>query len=90
MRRISGGLGFVSERVGVRRHAVAACIAGLVVLLTGCLHDEGKTEVVQVNCTNLNQKGELFGVKDAQSYLTYYYSDGTRDLKASPLKCWDK
>ena len=74
----------------MHRHAVAVCIAGLVVLLTGCLHDEGKPEVVQVNCTNLSEKRELLGVKDAQSYLSYYYSDGTEDLEASSLKCWDK
>ena len=70
MRRVSGGLGFVSERGGVHRHAVTACIAGLVVLLTGCLHDEGvpAPTVVQVVCTNSYDM--------RRHKLTRYWSDG--------------
>ena len=39
--------------VGVHRHAVSRCMGGLLVglvFLTGCLHDEGKTTLVQVVC----------------------------------------
>ena len=82
---LPGGLGCVSERVGVHRHAVAACIVGLVVLLTGCFHEP---EVVQVECRVIEpQVVESLGNKLQKSLLYYYWSDGTSTFRFAEVVC---
>ena len=81
MRRVSGGLGFVSERVGVRRHAVAACIAGLVVLLAGCSLVKGQPELVEVDCIELDL------LKPGYKVDKYIYSDGSIKREESAGFC---
>lgn len=81
---LPGGLDRVSKGFGVRRHAVAACIVGLVVLLTGCLHEP---KVVQVECRNIQREYiEELGYM-AQSYLWFYWSDGDITNKFQRAYC---
>lgn len=79
---LPGGLGRVSSRVGVHRHALAACIAGI--LAAGCAPAEVKPTVVKVVC--VDYPGYQYALsKDSKSlyygYETYYWSDGTKTAK---------
>ena len=69
MRRISSGLGCVSERVGVHRHALAACI---VLLLAGC-SNSAEPYIVQVDCAQM----DISNYRPPEQFLTFYYSDKT-------------
>ena len=82
---LPGGLGCVSSRVGVHRHAVAACIVGLMVLLTGCFHGP---EVVQVECREIEpQLVEGLGNSLQKSLIYFYWSDGTSTFKFAVVGC---
>ena len=93
MRRVSGGLGFVSERVGVHRHAVTACIAGLVVLLAGCSNTAAEPTVIEVRCNQLNEPVYAPDLLPSAILLyvyaveTYYWSDGSKTTKHLPHNC---
>ena len=80
---LPGGLGRVSERVGVHRHAVAACI---VLLLAGC----GKSKVGE-SCSNSTEPKYIeeagFVV---YAYITVEWSDGTSSVEGSPKYCEDR
>ena len=82
---LSGGLGRVSERVGVHRHAVAACT---VLLLAGCSNTAAAPTVIQAQCKTLNQpvydEGYGFVIKAIE---TYYWSDGSKTLEPLEYNC---
>jgi hypothetical protein len=87
---LPGGLGRVSSRVGLHRHAIAACIVGLVVLLVGC--SKPAPTVISVQC-----KFEPYGVRIAAHgkypamewsyYEILYWSDGTKTYRGSIGEC---
>ena len=78
---LPGGLGCVSSRVGVHRHAVAACIVGLMVLLAGC---SNSPTLVQVRCKDYGKGGAVIDDERYYAFETWYWSDGTRTTR--PLK----
>ena len=79
---LPGGLGCVSERVGVRRHAVAACIA---LLLAGC--SNAAPTVISVVCTDYGPKGAVANNEFYFAYETYYWSDSTKTAKLLKTVC---
>ena len=82
---LSGGLGRVSERVGVHRHAVAVCIVGLMVLLAGC---SNSPTVVQVSCAPLTPPKFVIELDNvAYSQLTLYWSNGTTSIQYQIPRC---
>lgn len=85
MSSLPSGLDRVSKGFGVRRHALAACIVGLMVLLTGCFHEP---KVVQVECREIEpQAVESLGDKLQRSLLYFYWSDGTSTFKFAEVVC---
>ena len=88
---LPGGLGCVSKGFGVRRHAVAACIAGLVVLLTGCLHGENKPYLMQVDCASVfEDQTYRREVRPFKQLVTLWYSDGTSTQEVRPGQCFQE
>ena len=85
---LPGGLGCVSEGVGVHRHAIAACIVGLASLLAGCSLFEGKPKVVQVECGNdyyPHNRDDIGAFKGSTLY--FYWSDSTITSRDSEGWC---
>ena len=90
---LPGGLDRVSKGFGLRRHAVTACIAGLAVLLTGCLHGEDKPYAVQVECAQMYvnpgpaQAGFAEEKRPLEQFVTVWYSNGTLITDIRPGLC---
>ena len=82
---LPGGLGCVSERVGVHRHAVAACIVGLVVLLAGC-SNSAEPYLVQVDCAKVMASEDMPKQPNEQA-VVLWYSDGTSRLERRDGTC---
>lgn len=79
---LPGGLGRVSSRVGVPRHALAACIAGI--LAAGCSSSSVAPTVVKVVCVDYpgyQTKWSRDGKSIYYGYEIYYWSDGTKTSK---------
>lgn len=85
--KYGGRVVLISKGFGVRRHALAACIA---LLLAGC--SKPAPTVVSVKC-NYSRNGfpiSAHGGWEARSwqhYETYYWSDGTRTYRGLWEEC---
>lgn len=79
---LPGGLGRVSERVGVHRHALAVCIA---LLLAGC-SNSAEPYIVQVDCAKVMASEDMPKQPNEQA-VVLWYSDGTSRLERRDGTC---
>ena len=83
--RYGGRVVRISKGFGVRRHALAACIA---LLLAGCstAGNSGEPYLVQIDCAVI-MASEDYEKRPNEQVVTLWFSDGTSRQEQRPGRC---